>query len=180
MFGLAWFMAFNTTFNNISVVSWRSVLLDRKPEYPEKTNDLSQATDKLYHIIVLTMFNSNTLLQHPMIVDLAVLTKQNLCLSNSNPQQSSLTDPFSNYVIKTLDIQRLLADRGLLQTCVSQVGQYFTVIEHFSHSGTENQFAIVCCVCTSFHYCANSSRGKFNEVYYRAFHSLYGKSAWQR
>jgi hypothetical protein len=52
-----------------------------------------------------------------MIVDLAALTKQNLCLTNPNPKKSSLTDPFSNYVIKTLDIQRLLADRGLLQTC---------------------------------------------------------------
>jgi len=37
-------MVFNTTFNNISVISWRSVLL---MEYPEKTTDLSQVTDKL-------------------------------------------------------------------------------------------------------------------------------------
>ena len=37
-----WFMVFNTTFNNISVISWR------KLEYPEKTNDLSQVTDKLF------------------------------------------------------------------------------------------------------------------------------------
>ena len=34
------FMVFNTTFSNISVISWR-----RKPEYPEKTTDLSQVTD---------------------------------------------------------------------------------------------------------------------------------------
>jgi len=26
-FGLVWFMVFNTTFNNISVILWRSVLL---------------------------------------------------------------------------------------------------------------------------------------------------------
>ena len=33
-------------FNNISVISWRSVSL------VEKTTDLSQVTDKLYHIML--------------------------------------------------------------------------------------------------------------------------------
>jgi hypothetical protein len=39
-------MMFNATFNNISAISWRSVLLVEEPEYPEKTTDLSQVTDK--------------------------------------------------------------------------------------------------------------------------------------
>jgi hypothetical protein len=39
-------MVFNTTFNNISVISWRSVLL------VEKTYDLSQVINKLYHIML--------------------------------------------------------------------------------------------------------------------------------
>jgi hypothetical protein len=39
-------MVFNATFNNISVISWRSVLL------VENTTDLSQVTDKLYHIML--------------------------------------------------------------------------------------------------------------------------------
>jgi len=40
---------FNATFNNISVISWRSVLLVEETGYPEKTADLSaQVTDKLY------------------------------------------------------------------------------------------------------------------------------------
>ena len=34
-------MVFNSTFNNIPVISWS------KPEYPEKTTNLSQVSDKL-------------------------------------------------------------------------------------------------------------------------------------
>ena len=41
-------MVFNATFNNVSAISCRSVLLVRTPEDPEKTTDLSQVTDKLY------------------------------------------------------------------------------------------------------------------------------------
>jgi hypothetical protein len=36
----------NVIFNNISVISWRSVLL------VEKTTDMSQVTDKLSHIML--------------------------------------------------------------------------------------------------------------------------------
>jgi len=41
-------MVFNTTFNNISVTLWLSVLL---VEYLEKTTNLSQVTDKRCHIM---------------------------------------------------------------------------------------------------------------------------------
>jgi len=43
-------MVFNATFNNISVISLQSVLLVWKTEYPEKTTDPPQVTDKLNHI----------------------------------------------------------------------------------------------------------------------------------
>ena len=39
-------MVFNDTFNNISVIAWRSVLL------MEETTDLSQVTNKLDHIMM--------------------------------------------------------------------------------------------------------------------------------
>ena len=43
-------MVFNATFNNISIISWWSVYWFRKPEYPEKTTDLSQVTDSFFQI----------------------------------------------------------------------------------------------------------------------------------
>jgi hypothetical protein len=42
-------MVFSTSFNSISFISCRSVLLARKPEKPI---DLPQVTDKLYHIML--------------------------------------------------------------------------------------------------------------------------------
>jgi hypothetical protein len=45
-------MVFNATFNNISDISWRSVLLEEETGVAEKTTDLSQVTDQLYHIML--------------------------------------------------------------------------------------------------------------------------------
>jgi hypothetical protein len=45
-------MVFNATFNNISDISWRSVSLVEKTGVPGKTTDLSQVTDKFYHIML--------------------------------------------------------------------------------------------------------------------------------
>jgi hypothetical protein len=39
-------MVFNATFNNISAISWRLVLLMKE------TTDLSKVTDKLYHLML--------------------------------------------------------------------------------------------------------------------------------
>jgi len=47
-------MVFNATFINISVISWQSVLLVKKTGDTEKTTDVSQVTDKIYHILLHT------------------------------------------------------------------------------------------------------------------------------
>jgi hypothetical protein len=43
---------FNTTFNNISVISWQSVWLVEETWVHEKKTDLSQVTNTLYHIML--------------------------------------------------------------------------------------------------------------------------------
>jgi hypothetical protein len=46
-------MVINAIFNNISVILWRSVLLmEETGDYPEKTTDLSQVTDKFYNLVI--------------------------------------------------------------------------------------------------------------------------------
>jgi hypothetical protein len=45
-------MVFNVTFNNISAILWQSDLLVEETGVPGKNTNLSQVTEKLYHIML--------------------------------------------------------------------------------------------------------------------------------
>ena len=45
-------MVFNATFNNISVITWQSVLLMEETGVPGETTDLLQVIEKLDHIML--------------------------------------------------------------------------------------------------------------------------------
>ena len=49
---MVWFMVFNDTFNNISVISWRSVLLVGETGVPGENHRPAADTDKLYYLML--------------------------------------------------------------------------------------------------------------------------------
>jgi hypothetical protein len=64
-------MVFNATFNNISGILWQLVLLLEETAVHRETTDLSQDTDKLYHIMLYTSLWSYFELTTSVVIDTA-------------------------------------------------------------------------------------------------------------
>ena len=58
-------MVLYATFNNISVISWWSVLLVEEIGVPRKNPNLSQVTDKLYYIMMYRIHLTTNGVQTP-------------------------------------------------------------------------------------------------------------------
>jgi len=52
-------MVFNATFNNSSIISWRSVLLVKETVEPGENHRPAQVTDKFYHIFQSKYISTN-------------------------------------------------------------------------------------------------------------------------
>ena len=125
-------MVFNATFNNISVISWRSVLL------MEETIDLPQVTDKLYH----------TMLYRGLPTLLAISTDSiGSCKSNYHTFMATSTPylfgTFKRFLFAGIKGKTLMTIASLHQDTCLDMPDFEQVLQHITHAITHAQICLI-------------------------------------
>jgi hypothetical protein len=97
-------MVLYVTFNNISVISWQSVLLVEETGGPWQNHNLSQVTDKLYQIMLHTSPWSRFKLTTSVVIDTDCIGS---CKSNYHTITATKTPCFRT-ILKAMDIHLYL------------------------------------------------------------------------
>jgi hypothetical protein len=133
------FWCFNATFNNISAISWRPVLVVEKPEYPERTTDHGQATGKLYHLRLRVEWT--------LLCNLQSRARTHTVLVIGYSTTKTGRHDIAEILLKVaLKHQKPIKQCYYILIMYSYVSLYYTVLSHFMN---------FCVIFHTFHFCTN-------------------------